>query len=104
MEVSPVLAPPPCLPSYQDSNWSESGFVVFSPTPNDAGAATATAAPSSWRSSFQEIPSKDLAELIDDYSSDFMMSQTGLEAPRSNSVPADMFSKTFDAFTKPSTK
>jgi hypothetical protein len=108
---SPASAP--CLPTYQDTNWSVSGSGysqtallsdsnIFHP-PSSRGVLP------SWRSPLCERQSQDLTELLNlDYLSSDIMPQTGpetsSETPRSNSVPADMFLKPFDAFTKPSPK
>ena len=108
----PSPASAPCLPSYQDPSWPVSG-TGFSQTPlsetNMFMPPVIRAAPPSWRSPQYERQSQDIAELInlDCFSSDLMPqtgSETGSETPRSNSVPADMFLKPFDAFTKPSPK
>ena len=108
----PSPASAPCLPTYQDPNWSVSGSgytqTILSET-NIFMPPVGRAAPPSWRSPQYERHSQDLAELMNlGYDSSDIMPQTGLETgsdtPRSNSVPADMFLKTFDAFTKPAPK
>eukprot|EP00092_Neocalanus_flemingeri_P027434 GFUD01029754.1.p1 GENE.GFUD01029754.1~~GFUD01029754.1.p1 ORF type:complete len:501 (-),score=85.61 GFUD01029754.1:270-1772(-) len=110
----PSPASAPCLPTYQDPNWSVSGTgysqTQLSETTMFVPPAS-RAAPPSWRSQstpMYERHTQDIAELIDlsYYTSDIIpqTSSTGSETPRSNSVPADMFLKTFDAFTKPTSK
>ena len=99
----PSPASAPCLPTYQDPNWSVSGTGYTQTQLSESNifvppASRAAPPPTPWRSQstpMYERHSQDLAELINlgYLTSDIMpeTSSTGSETPRSNSVPADMF-------------
>ena len=96
---SPASAP--CLPTYQDTDWSGSRYSNAShATPlSDIFLAPLTRPdPPSWRAPPPERQSQDITELLtlDCFS---IPPDNICETPRSNSVPADLFQTTSEAFT-----
>jgi len=104
----PSSASAPCV--YQDLvNWSASGSNYSQTALSETSLLAPTTShtiPPQRRYSQSDRQNPEMAGGIDSVIFNYPQScqDTGLETPRSTSVPADMFNKTFDAFRKPSPK